>query len=821
VVITNGQLVAMVNGQEVLVELSVANGQLQALVNGQLMALVNGQLQAMVNGQLVALVNGQLQALVNGQVMPLLNGQLVAMVNGQLQAMVNGQLLAMVNGQLMALVNGELQTIQNLTLSNGQLQALVNGQLQALVNGQLKAMVNGVVTDIPTTSLNMVNGQLQAMVNGQLQALVNGQLQALVNGQLQAMVNGGAVYAESARQLANGQLQALVNGTYVPIANGQLQALVNVGSESLTNGQLVAMVNGQLMALVNGQLTFAILVNGQLQALVNGQLQALVNGQLLAMVNGQLQALVNSETEPQANNTYKIVNGQLQAMVNNEPWAYSNGQLVALVNGQLQALVNNFDVSGTNNNSKTLVLVDEDDVSLQSGAIGGMFAVNMITGLEAGPQKLVPGAFVNENYEVTYGIGNVEIKPALLTLVADDTKKMYGDENPEFTVSSYGFAYDDDQGDITAPVASTIAGTTSGVGTYPIVLRGGSATNYTILLREGKLTVTKKPLLVIADDKFRAFGTENPPLTITYRGLVGNDTQESICLPYVVPPSPRDIQQLNRKTTYTDVKLNGGTNVINAKPGETITLTGNYNSVYSDPTNYCPGCITQLHIGMGNTDGGNLFNNCIEVNGTANSKPSGALNITFNAPSTPGVYYLTQESTWWYYCGEFADPIHTNVPDNAIAVVVVNVSKESITASTRADVASSEGVYDITLQGCSNYNPNYDVTLQNGKLTISGNQFRTRIASGPEMKDVNSEGYLNKLYPNPASSTIRLQTGDEVARTNDIVVYDALGKLMMAPVRKLTERMYDINVSSLSKGIYHIKVRTSAGITTFKFIKIE
>ncbi|HVG16382.1 MAG TPA: MBG domain-containing protein [Chitinophagaceae bacterium] len=814
VVTTNGQLVALVNGLQVDVKLSVANGQLQALVNGQLMALVNGQLQAIVNGQLLAIVNGQLQALVNGQVMPVLNGQLVAMVNGQLQAMVNGQLLAMVNGQLMADVDDTLRTIDELSLSNGQLQAMVNGQLQALVNGQLKAMVNGVVTNIPTTGLNMVNGQLQAMVNGQLQALVNGQLQALVNGQLQALVNGAAVEATNARRLANGQLQALVNGTYIPLANGQLQAIVNGNPGSLVNGQLLAMVNGQLMATIGNtppagdSLTFVVFANGQLLALVNGQLQALVNGQLQAMVNGSL-ATVNS---------YSVNDqGQLLVQANGQTLAYANGQLLALVNGQLQALVNNFDVSGTNNNSQTLVLIDQDDVTVQAGALGGMFSVNMITGLEAGPQKLVPGAFVNENFEVTYGVGNIEIRPALLAVVADDTTKVYGDDNPEFTVSYFGLAYDDNAGDINAPETRTVAGNTSGVGTYPIVLGGGSASNYTLLLRDGNLVVTKKPLKVIADDKSRIIGTDNPPFTITYNGLVGNDTKDSVCLPYIIPASPRDIQQLNRKTTYTDVKLNGQTNVINATPGQTIQLTGNYNSVYSDPTDYCPGCITQLHIGMSNGKGGNLFNDCIAVG----QAPSGSINKTFTAPSAPGVYYITQESTWWFYCGQFADPTHINVPDYAIAVVVVNISKESITASTEANVESAQGTYTITLLGCSNYNPNYDVTLQNGKLTISGTRLGARIPAGAEIKDVNAEGGSNKIYPNPASSMVRLQTKDDVQRTNDIQVFDVLGKLVMAPVKKYSERMYDVNVSSLSKGVYYIKVKTSAGITTFKFMKIE
>jgi hypothetical protein len=627
----------------------------------------------------------------------------MALVNGQLQPLVNGQLQALVNGQLMALVNGELKTVQNIIFSNGQLQALVNGQLQPLVNGQLVAMVNGVVTDIPTTNVNLVNGQLQALVNGQLQALVNGQLIALVNGQLQPLVNGSAIAVQSVRQLANGQLQALVNGTYIPITNGQLQALVN--------GQLLAMVNGQLMALVNSELTFAVFSNGQLQALVNGQLQPLVNGQLQALVNGQLQPLVNSQTP--INNSYNIVNGQLQAIVNGQTWAYANGQLLALVNGQLQPLINNFDVSGPNNNAKTLVLVDQDDISLQSGGVGGMFSMNMITGLDAGTQTLIPGGFVNENFEVTYGLGQVEILQAPIVAKANDTTKTYGDANPAFRISYSGFAYNENQNNLTPPIVSTTATDNSGVGSYPITLSGGNSVNYSFgLYLPGTLTIGKKTLTVTADNKRKGPGDPNPPLTLSYNGLVGDDTKDSLCIPIVFPSSPVNVQQLNRITTYTDVKLNGGTNFIYATPGQSITLSGSYNSVYFDPTNYCPGCITQIHVGMSDGDGGNVFSDCFEASGI----PVGSLNRTFNAPAMPGVYYITQESTWWYYCGQFGTPVQNNAPGNAIAVVIVNASN-NIEASTTATIASPQGVYPITVGGCY-YNPNYRFVLQDGTLTV-------------------------------------------------------------------------------------------------------
>jgi hypothetical protein len=318
--------------------------------------------------------------------------------------------------------------------------------------------------------------------------------------------------------------------------------------------------------------TFAVFSNGQLQALVNGQLQALVNGQLQAMVNGQLQALVNSN-DP-INNSYRIVNGQLQAIVNGQTWAYANGQLLALVNGQLQPLVNNFDVSGANNNAKTLVLVDQDDINVQAGDVGGMVAMNMITGLDAGYQTVIPGAFVNENFEVTYGLGQV--------------------------------------------------------------------------------LINERPLIVSADNKTKNSGDPNPPLTVSYSGFAFDDTPGSLCPPVV------SINQLERRTSYTNVQINGASNVYVAAPGEALTLTGNWseNSFVNIFPGYfpnCPGCITQLRIGMVNESGGNAFATCDDVSGLG--AHSGAIYQTFNAPSAPNILYHA-DLYRWYTCLRLTPVIH-------------------------------------------------------------------------------------------------------------------------------------------------------------------
>lgn len=213
-----------------------------------------------------------------------------------------------------------------------------------------------------------------------------------------------------------------------------------------------------------------------------------------------------------------------------------------------------------------------------------------------------------------------------------------------------------------------------------------------------------------------------------------------------------------------------------------------------------------------------MFTDCYNVSGLRSY--AGPINKTFTAPNTPGVYYLTQVSSWEYNCYDRGAGNPGNNPADAIAVVVVNVSNATITASTTADAASPAGIYPITLQACDNYNANYEVTLQNGTLNVGGVVGPTRAPGGLETENTVAEIFGDKLYPNPASSLVRLQLKADVQRTSDIQVYDRVGKLSRVVVKKVNEKAYDIDISALPKGVYFVNVKTSTGFTTFRFVKM-
>lgn len=88
-----------------------------------------------------------------------------------------------------------------------------------------------------------------------------------------------------------------------------------------------------------------------------------------------------------------------------------------------------------------------------------------------------------------------DITAAVLTVTANDTNRIYGAANPEFTASYSGFQGADDIGILSgSPALTTTAGASSSVagGPYPIVATNGTliAANYDLAFINGQLTIT-------------------------------------------------------------------------------------------------------------------------------------------------------------------------------------------------------------------------------------------------------------------------------------------------------------------------------------------
>ncbi|MBB5634787.1 hypothetical protein HDE68_000672 [Pedobacter cryoconitis] len=104
------------------------------------------------------------------------------------------------------------------------------------------------------------------------------------------------------------------------------------------------------------------------------------------------------------------------------------------------------------------------------------------------------------NYMISYESGILSVDKAVLNITADNKTRIFGIDNPVFTFKYSGFVNAEGESVIqNPPLASTVAVKNSAAGTYPIVLSGASAANYTFNYINGVLTVTSTTRTITLD----------------------------------------------------------------------------------------------------------------------------------------------------------------------------------------------------------------------------------------------------------------------------------------------------------------------------------
>ena len=147
----------------------------------------------------------------------------------------------------------------------------------------------------------------------------------------------------------------------------------------------------------------------------------------------------------------------------------------------------------------------------------------------AGTYTITPEGAQSDNYDFTYTAGMLTIKQRPLTVKANSASRLYGEENPVFTVDYSGFVNDETKAVLDVePTTTTTANIQSKAGTYDIRVSGGQAKNYTLNYQNGQLTITPRPLRAFVGNYERPYGQDNPTFIIEYEGLVGNDTGYSL-----------------------------------------------------------------------------------------------------------------------------------------------------------------------------------------------------------------------------------------------------------------------------------------------------
>lgn len=167
---------------------------------------------------------------------------------------------------------------------------------------------------------------------------------------------------------------------------------------------------------------------------------------------------------------------------------------------------------------------------------------------------------INENYTLSYEIGNLQITKKELKVTTQNAEKVYGDPDPEFTAVVTGFEFDDDESVLDIPFwgrAYTLsrdpeteyATTTTATYDNRPVIKGADnvvtwwfwgdhtqnvadfVTNYTLTyVNSGKLTIKKAHLIIEPDDEknTKVYGDAEPVYAAKVTGLKNGDKAEDV-----------------------------------------------------------------------------------------------------------------------------------------------------------------------------------------------------------------------------------------------------------------------------------------------------
>lgn len=133
---------------------------------------------------------------------------------------------------------------------------------------------------------------------------------------------------------------------------------------------------------------------------------------------------------------------------------------------------------------------------------------------------------IAKNYDLAIADGILNVTPAPLSIKANDATRLYYSDNPTFSFTCSGFVNGDDRSTLTSmPIVSTTATKTSNVGTYEIDVADAANPNYSIAYVNGKLTITPRTLTALVGNYERIYNEDNPEFEVKYDGFVGNEDE--------------------------------------------------------------------------------------------------------------------------------------------------------------------------------------------------------------------------------------------------------------------------------------------------------
>ena len=155
----------------------------------------------------------------------------------------------------------------------------------------------------------------------------------------------------------------------------------------------------------------------------------------------------------------------------------------------------------------------------------------------------------DEKYSINLVNGSLEILKAPLIISADNKTKVYGDPNPELTMTFSGFVLGQDKNVLNSmPVIETSAGDNSDAGNYEINVSGADDDNYNIIFNRGIFTILKA-------DEVITFDQIPEKLRMTQECVLNATASSGLPVSFIFSDPDKVSLQGNILTANTDGKL--------------------------------------------------------------------------------------------------------------------------------------------------------------------------------------------------------------------------------------------------------------------------
>ena len=363
--------------------------------------------------------------------------------------------------------------------------------------------------------------------------------------------------------------------------------------------------------------------------------------------------------------------------------------------------------------------MDSVDYGTTNLVAGTDYVVTYANNVNAGEDTAV-ATIVGTNLWTGTITTNFSIAKAAATITVTAASKTYGADDPAFAGTVEGLVNEGDLG----TVAYSRTGSDENVGTYDDVLTATYTANdnYTVTVVPADFTINAKTLTIVAEAKTQVYGAEAVALTYTSEGLEEGDEITGA----LTRAEGDDVG------TYaiTQGTLAAGDNYTIAFTGADYTITAAIVDIPAAPSNKVyNGAVQTADVASADTytvtnEGGTNagdYTVVFALKDTANYTWSdGSItNQAFGWSITKKALKLIADDKSVAHGA--AAPTYTYSVDETDGLVAGDSLATEPTLSCDYAAGDATGNYTITISGAAA--PNYEISYQNGTLTVTTNPF--------------------------------------------------------------------------------------------------